>query len=205
MKLLNLGCGDQRPQGLDWINLDDLHAQFQLGTPERLQMDSEPNYINHKVTPGVPLPFEDNELDGILASHFFEHWDAQEGLKIMQDCHRILKPGGVLLVSVPDASYFRRVYPEDRNENWPRLFEVTDPANTIPTWFEAALWFDQHKAILTEDSLWSYLTRAGFFIVSSNVDYTCFYDAAIEEMSKILNRRIFSLEMVGMKPHGTIK
>lgn len=206
MKLLNLGCGDQRPQGFDWINLDDLHAQFPLGTPERLQMDYEPSYCNHKVVPGAALPFADNELDGVLASHFFEHWDAQDGLKIMQDCYRILKPGGVLLVSVPDASYFRRVYPEDRNENWPRLFDVTDPKNPIPTWFEAALWFSEHRSILTEDALWAYLVRAGFGTVGHVINQTRQMpewfprSEPFNVMFPLLNRRIFSLEMAGVKP-----
>lgn len=192
MLFLNLGCGYPRIEGEEWINLDNLRSQLAEGTPERDGLDSEPNYIDHDLL-GGPLPFERDSFDGVLASHVFEHVDAQSGLRIMEDCRRILKPGGVLLVSVPNASYFRRVYPQDRNNNWMNLFDVSDPNNPIPTFFQAALWFEQHLAILTEDALWCYLTRAGFkpaLLAESQ---------APQQMTSKLNRRKFSLEMTGTK------
>lgn len=67
-----------------------------------------------------------------------------------------------MVVSVPNATYFKDVYPRDRNENWPELFGVTDKGNPIPTFMEAALFFEEHKQVLTEDSLWCILTMGGF-------------------------------------------
>lgn len=203
MKLLNLGCGGPDRLGDPWVNLDDLHAQFPKGTPERAQLDGEPNYVNHDIASG-PLPFDAESFDGVLASHVIEHFDAQAGAKLMQNCHHILKRGGVLLVSVPDASYFRRVYAEDCNENWPRLYEVTDPANPIPTFFEAALWFDQHKVLLTEDSLWCYFVRAGFkphrvYRISTIAWELPETPSALELMRAVVNRRRFSLVMSGVR------
>ena len=130
-----------------------------------------------------------------------EHMDCREAVKVMQEILRVLKPEGVLLVSVPDASYFRRVYPEDRNENWPDLFEVSDPPNPIPNWFTAALWFEQHAQIFTEDSLWAHFVRAGFH--TDNVHRLAPMDKhlpAMGEMMPHLNRRKFSLEMWAQKP-----
>lgn len=205
MKILNLGCGGVRPKGSEWINLDDLLTQLPEGSPERLSLEAEGNYVNHVISPVTGLPFESEWFDGCLASHFFEHWDCQDATHIMRECRRVLKPGGVLLVSVPNASYFREVYHEDRNENWPRLFEVSDPPNPIPTWHQAALWFDQHKAILTEDALWSYFTHSGFTdilrwtkeMIRIMVDGE---SCAKSEMAKHLNRLPFSLVMSGTKP-----
>lgn len=191
MKLLNLGCGYPRIPGEEWTNLDNLREQLPEGSTERDQLDGETNYIEHNLEHAV-MPFQRDEFDGILASHVFEHFDAQHGLAVMQDCYRILKPGGVLVVSVPDAAYFRRVYPRDNVRNWPELFGVTDYANPIPTFFQAALWFDQHKAILTEDALWCYFTRAGFNIYPSELKVTL-------EICLHLNRRQFSVEMAGYK------
>jgi hypothetical protein len=120
----------------------------------------------------------------------------------MKEVLRVLNPGGVILVSVPDATYFRSVHDEDRNENWPRLFEVTDPPNPIPTWFEAALWFDQHAQIFTEDSMWAHFVRAGFpshhvhLLVNSDENHS----PTVAEIVPKLNRRIFSLEMWARKP-----
>lgn len=152
MRIANLGCGSQRPLNQEWVNIDS----WEDGGHEI----NEPNFVFHDLR--KPLPFDDNSFDAVLASHLIEHMDCQDGLRLFLESKRILKPGGILMVSVPDASYFRKVYPEDCNKNWPRLFEVSDPPNPIPTWLEAALWFNAHKAILTEDALWSYFIRAGF-------------------------------------------
>lgn len=196
MKLLNLGCGYPRFPEPEWTNLDNLHAHLLEGMPERENLDKEENYINFDVLAG-PLPFPDETFDGVLASHFFEHFDAQDGLKLMIECRRILKPGGVLLVSVPDTAYFRKVYPEDKKHNWPRLFDVSDPGNPIPTFFEAALWFNEHKVMFTMDVLWCYLMRVGFSNWTGDFDLQ--KNEALHHMLPRLNRRIFSLEIVAYK------
>lgn len=208
MKLLNLGCGDTRPGSdaglaVEWVNVDTFYSMFPEGSGDRAQIEACPNYVDADLT--KRLPFDDLSVDGVLLSHVLEHFDAQDGLHLLIECYRVLKPGGIVLISVPDASYFRKVYPEDRNENWPALFETTDPKNTIATFFEAALWFNEHKAILTEDAVWCYLTRAGFRDVSACNHFTVgdphqldVYPA-MAEMVKQLNRRIFSCEMIGVK------
>jgi predicted SAM-dependent methyltransferase len=199
MKLINIGCGFTRPQG-PWINLDSLHAVLAPGTPERSQLDAEANYLDADLN--KPLPFEDLSIDGILASHVFEHFDAQAGLRLMKECYRVMKPGASLLVSVPDASYFRTVDAEDRNSNWDRLFGQSDPNNPIPTFREAALWFNEHFAIMTEDALWSYFRQAGFHAgmihrILPGVPPTG--NEAFLTMTAQLNRKKFSLEMHAIK------
>lgn len=188
MKYLNLGCGGERDQSEEWVNLDDLHAQLPIGEGARDDLDKETNYVNFDVLSG-PLPFEGETFDGVLASHFFEHFDAQTGLKLMRECKRVLKTGGTLLVSVPNAAYFREVYPQDRKDNWPVLFDTFDSGNTYATFFEAALWFDQHKVLLTDASLWCYFTMAALTIAPS----------APDALMQKLNRRKFSVEMAGVK------
>lgn len=194
MKLLNLGCGYPRIEGEDWVNLDNLLAQLREGSPERANLLEERNYVEHDVLSG-PLPFADSTFNGCLLSHVLEHFDCQQAVAIMVECRRVLQPGGVLLASVPNASYFRQVYADDRVQNWPRLFGVTDPGNTIPTFFDAALWFDQHKAILTEDAMWCYFRRAGFFPADLMEN-----PVARQRLMPRLNRRPFSVEMLGQKP-----
>lgn len=196
MKLLNLGCGYPRLEGEEWVNLDTLRSQLPAGSVELANLNAEQNYIEHDIT--TPLPFDGDTFDGVLASHVFEHFDCQQAVRIMAECKRVLKIGGVLLVSVPNASYFRKVYHEDRNRNWKRLFDVEDEPNPIPTFFEAALWFDQHKAIITEDALWCYLKHAGFpypFALFSEGSH----EGPLQAMIEYLNRRKFSLEMAAVK------
>src|SRR5438270_8603886 len=45
------------------------------------------------------LPFADGSVLGIRAEHFFEHLETKEELpSFLSDCHRVLKPGGVLRI-----------------------------------------------------------------------------------------------------------
>ena len=49
-----------------------------------------------------PWPFEDNSVDAILASHILEHCHKDVGKQFIVECYRILKPGGVISIAVPD-------------------------------------------------------------------------------------------------------
>lgn len=199
MKLLNLGCGGTRPQDEYWWNIDNLSCQLPAGGPEVQSLLTEPRYVEHDINPKGQLPFFADNFDGILASHFYEHFDCQEAVDIMRQCRAVLKPGGVMIVSVPNASYFRAVYGEDRNENWPKLFGVNDPPNPIPTFFEAALFFEQHKGIITADALWCYLVRAGFKPEDIHEGTGSPNREATDLIVPHLNRQPFSLIMSAIK------
>lgn len=211
MKLLNLCCGANRPQDELWYNLDNLHDDLKPGTPERSNLDAEPRYVNHNVL-DYYFPFANSEFDGILASHCFEHWNCKQGVRVMKQCGDLLKPGGVLMVSVPDASYFRLMHSADTAEHAVQLFgEPIFAPDGEDTFFGYALWNRYHQAILTEDALWSYFIRAGFHDDNVQRISPVLHDGdmvtmghttmtpAIAEMHKILNRRLFSLIMVGYK------
>lgn len=201
--LLNLCCGATRPQSDEWQNIDQLHPVLALGTPERAALDAEPYYTEADVTKGLPYPAE--SFDGILASHCVEHWDCMTAVDVMRECRRVLKPNGVLLVSVPDASYFRRVYAEDTPENAVRLFgEPIHLPDGETTFFGYALWNRWHKAILTEDALWCYFVRAGFeryaiYRQSTTAMVMPEIPDALSLMQTLLNRPKFSLAMSGVR------
>lgn len=200
LRLLNLGCGAVREKSEVWTNLDLLHPVLPVGSPERAQLDSEKNYVEHDLNGHEELPFPENEFDGILLAHTLEHFSAREGVFLMKKCRRVLKPGGILVVSVPDAAYFRQVYEEDNAENCVRLFG--EPLREGVSFFRTALWFYQHEAIFTEDVLWSYFKRTDFqYVVRIDPSENC-TDMIFHEMGFIhplLNRRKFSLVLCGVK------
>lgn len=161
MIILNLGCGYVRPQSAPWINMDMLRSQLAPGTPERRHLDSEPNYVEHDLR--QPLPAADSSVEGIFSSHTIEHVGAQEAVALIRECRRVLKPGGILCLSAPNASYFRAVNPEDNKANSQRLFgEKINDDNPGQTFLEIALLFNEHKQVLCEDSLWCLFVAAGF-------------------------------------------
>lgn len=176
-----------------FTNLDDLRSILKPGTPERRQLDTEGNYVNHDLLSG-PLPFKDGAFDAIALFHCLEHFHAMDGLSLLKECRRVLKPNASMLVSVPNASYFREVNPEDRNENWERLFGVVDPNNPIPTWMRAALFFSDHRMVFSEDSLWCFFREAGF-----EADNIHLGKCPVEEVNALLNRHQESLIMHAIK------
>lgn len=50
------------------------------------------------------IPFKDNSFKGIFIEHVLEHFDWMEALNIvLPEAFRLLKPGGSIRISVPDA------------------------------------------------------------------------------------------------------
>jgi predicted SAM-dependent methyltransferase len=48
------------------------------------------------------LPFEDNYADEAMAIHVFEHFYAWDVLHVLAEWKRVLKPGGLLVLELPD-------------------------------------------------------------------------------------------------------
>jgi predicted SAM-dependent methyltransferase len=53
-----------------------------------------------------PWDLADNSVSEILASHVLEHFDRHTGRAFLSECWRILQPGGVLRLAVPDFDVF---------------------------------------------------------------------------------------------------
>ena len=51
-----------------------------------------------------PFPFEDNTISIIFTSHMLEHMDNEAGINIVNESYRVLKPGGILRIVVPDLA-----------------------------------------------------------------------------------------------------
>lgn len=58
------------------------------------------NVINHNVVNG--LPFGDSSVQCIFSSHFIEHLTFEEAVNFLKECHRVLRPGGILRIICPD-------------------------------------------------------------------------------------------------------
>ncbi len=56
--------------------------------------------VAHDLSTAIPL--EDNSVDGILSEHFFEHIDQMTISALLAESYRILKPGKLMRIAVPD-------------------------------------------------------------------------------------------------------
>lgn len=84
MKYINLGCGNKKQDG--WIGIDI--RKFPA-------VDYVMNVGKEK------LPFKDNSVDKIHADHLFEHFYPEELFFCIEECWRVLKPKGHILINVP--------------------------------------------------------------------------------------------------------
>lgn len=57
-------------------------------------------FVHHDLAYGVP--FADETVDFLYSSHLLEHLPPSAGLNMLRDCYRVLRPGGVIRLCVPD-------------------------------------------------------------------------------------------------------
>jgi len=92
MKKLHLGCGKVYIPGFIHIDLMDF------------------KHIDHKRSVDDLSIFEDNSIDLIYACHVLEHFKRTDMDRVLGEWFRVLKPGGVLRVSVPGFEEIIAVY-----------------------------------------------------------------------------------------------
>ena len=92
MMLVNLGCGPVWHP--DWLNFD-----IRPRPPHVRRLDLR-----------RPLPFADATVDAVYHSHVLEHLSRAVADELLRECHRVLRPGGVLRVGVPDLEGVARAY-----------------------------------------------------------------------------------------------
>lgn len=104
---LHLGCGERTPRG--WLNVDHFIGA-RLGRIPGLprifralgvfRLSWSPEIFIHDLRKA--FPWDDDSADVIYSSHTLEHLSPGEGLRFIRECHRVLKPGGVIRIVVPD-------------------------------------------------------------------------------------------------------
>lgn len=62
-----------------------------------------------------PFPMADATFDYVFCEHMIEHITWREGQRMLRECHRILKSGGVFRVATPDLAVIIGLYQNDRN------------------------------------------------------------------------------------------
>jgi predicted SAM-dependent methyltransferase len=56
------------------------------------------------------FPFEDETFDYVYSEHMIEHVPWTDGLFMLRECLRVLKPGGALRVATPDMKVLLELY-----------------------------------------------------------------------------------------------
>jgi predicted SAM-dependent methyltransferase len=94
MKFLNLGCGEKYVKSPEWLNADMLPVGEDV---------VRCNFLNG-------IPFESHKFELVYHSHVLEHFSKTDGEKFIAECYRVLKPGGVIRIALPNLEIIAREY-----------------------------------------------------------------------------------------------
>ena len=134
MLKLNIGAGDVRIP--DFIPIDRKLGTEAYPLPTDVTWGDEPHDIN------------DNSVDEIRASHILEHFAFADVSKVLKEWVRVLKPGGVIKVSVPDLM---------------KILELTDSDKLWQHYLMGGQTNkdDYHRSCFTDSALRQQMQRAG--------------------------------------------
>lgn len=125
---LNLGCGTTLPSG--WVGYDNSPNLLVSKIPgcrwllNKVGIVSEfhyrikwPRNARYRDVGKHGLPHRDNTVDVIYMSHFLEHLERREAEEMLRECLRVLTPGRICRVVVPDLYVMACAYVE-RARRW---------------------------------------------------------------------------------------
>ena len=137
---LHLGCGHRYLEGFIHIDMDDLpHIDYPKTDLSNLSM------------------FDDCSVDLIYTCGSFEYYDREEAVEVLKEWKRVLKPGGVLRISVPDFDAVVQVY-----NRYHDLDGIGILGPLYGKWKIQGKKYIYHKTVYDEKSLTFLLTSSGY-------------------------------------------
>jgi predicted SAM-dependent methyltransferase len=137
---LHLGSGSIYKAG--WVNIDLLPAKVD---------------VPWNLADGIPFP--DASVDAVMHEHLQEHLTLRKGYELARESSRVLKPGGILRVGVPDAGEAVQSYAGNWSDDWAR----SAPTGMIA--IQDLFYANGHRAMYDGQTLKLLLGAAGFYDV----------------------------------------
>jgi len=170
--VLHVGCGHYDPQSLA--------PQFRTAEWKEVRLD-----INPSVSPDIVASITDmssvpsHSVDAVWSSHNLEHLYAHEVPLALREFWRVLKPGGVALLTMPDIQEVAR-HVAQGNLDQTLYVSPAGPICAIDILFghrgfiARGNLFMAHKTGFTAKSLGQKLIEVGFAEVKVSVDQPAF-------------------------------
>lgn len=117
-----------------------------------INVDIQPYRTVHYLSDGKCIDMPSSSADLIYASHVLEHFSHRDIRFVLSEWHRILKPAGGILISVPDYSIISKIYYNTKDICSIKIFLMGSQANP----------FDFHHNIFDRASLNTLLIEEGF-------------------------------------------
>ncbi len=144
--LLELGAGNKKGNG-GWVTLDL----------------TENCDIYWDLTKGLPFP--DGTIAKIYSSHVFEHFSFRDGQHLFDECRRVLIPGGIFSICVPNARIYLEAYVKGERLD-EHIYFLSKRAYNHTTMIDCvnymAFMDGLHKYMFDEENLLQILKQRGF-------------------------------------------
>lgn len=209
---LNLGCGPVQPAG--WTNVDGSNRAWfasKWNGLDRLLVKMgaiPPTEFGPQIKVwnlAKRFPCADGSISAIYAGEILEHFEYQAAEAFARECFRVLAPGGVLRVCVPDGPQYWQAYLDmfSKTMSEPRAARKAEPLrqyvklffNDICTrraWLRSLGHY--HKWQFDEVQLIDVFERAGF----AQVERQKFRDSRIPDIGALERSDFLIVE--GVKP-----
>lgn len=191
---LNFGCGEFPLPG--WTNIDG-------GDGEWWHAPDNENIVQLDIAAALAF-IDDASVRYISSEQFFEHFPRLNGYEICKQWFRILKPGGVLRLQVPDLYHMCKMYlNEVPFADWEtvqkprRLLQVQDAGNN------ATNGYDLNRVLLEkEDLLPCHVVNRGFYCDGHRYVYDFAY---FEQMLGLVGFREVARCQFGESDHEALR
>lgn len=169
-----------------------LHIGGQVRLPGWEVIDANPGpCVDHVGNAGDLSRFESGTFSEVYASHVLEHFDYKDELfATLKEWHRVLAPGGMLHISVPDMDTLARLFLDRQRLSKEYRFLV------MRMIFGGHVdRYDYHYVGLNEEFLRDYLLSAGFAQAARVPDFGICNDTSMT----VLEGTPISLNMTALK------
>jgi SAM-dependent methyltransferase len=197
---LHLGCGLTAPAG--WTNVDGSYQVVLAQRPllkwvfrtlgllsaEQARIPWPSNILRADLA--RPLPFPDRSFRAVYSSHTLEHLHRDHAVALLRECHRVLEPGGICRIVVPDLRVLAERYlageggqsPSAAHEFMTRLrVHPTVPERGPVGAYRRITAFHQHKWMYDVASLSDLLIEAGL----SDPHQCAYLESAIGSIAEV--------------------
>jgi tetratricopeptide (TPR) repeat protein len=154
-KVLHVGCGPKNPLALAPV--------FRNSAWQEIRLDIDPEVEPDLIGSITDLSaVADNSMDALYSSHNLEHIFRDEVPIALAEFFRVLKPGGLLLVTMPDLQAVAKFVAEGKLEEPIETYPSGAQITAIHAIFGEGNGFMLHRTGFTTKTLRSKLTAAGF-------------------------------------------
>ncbi len=157
---INIGSGLSGAAG--WYNIDNSPTILLSRIPLVRGWLRTPDWPKdvHRLDVRKGLPFADQSAICIYSSHTFEHFTWLESLAVARECFRVLRPGGVLRIVVPDLRLIVNEYLADSDPLASHRF--VRRLSLGHSWHDLVHRGTNHSQMFDERSLTHLVQQAGF-------------------------------------------